>query len=117
MKSKKTNDIKPTKKKSLIKFVSVLCAIIIITILFYSFIYEKEDISPPNGINLAMSFPKDEGAHEQMLEIWTFSGFFKTAGGHSFGYQVSYFNSGIRMVAFTDENNLTGKKYYSSRSI
>ncbi len=116
MKSKNTNDVKSTKKKSFKKWGSVFCAIIIITILFYSFVYEKDDEPPPIGINLAMSFPEDEGAHEQMLEIWTFSGFFKTAGGHSFGYQVSYFNSGIRTVAFTDENNLTGKKYYSSRN-
>ncbi len=116
MKNKKKNDLKSKHRKPLKKIGAVFCVFIIFTILFYFFIYEKPNIPPNGNYDLTLKFPRDEGAHEQMSEVWTFSGFLESTSGHSFGYQVSYFNSGIREVAFTDQNNATGKKYYSSRN-
>ena len=115
MKDKKKIDEKQGSKGSLKKLVAISCVIIICMALFYLVIYDKPDDITTNGFDMGMHFPRDEGSHEQMVEIWTFSGFIRTTRGHSFGYQVSYYNTGIRSVTFIDEDNATGQKYYTTR--
>ncbi len=97
-------------RKSLIKLGAVFSVIIISTILFYLLIYIGD--TPPIVIyDPSMEFPRDEGSHEQMKELWTFSGFLQTSNGDSFGYHVTYSSTGIRLATFIDVNNVTGKQY------
>ena len=109
------DDLKKDVGKSNYKIIALVIVLVLVSIAFYNFLI----VPPPSNDNIIINrdivFPRDGGAHDELMETWTFGGLFENQNGDRFGYQVRYWNTGRRDVVLTDETNSTGSPFYFSR--
>ena len=98
------------------KVIAVLLIILAISA-FSSWWLMRDDSSqngdyPPN-IDRSITFPKDEGRHNESMELWSVNFHLITESEKIYEVYIRYANIGGKEICITDEGNVSGNTFYS----
>ncbi len=103
--SRSGNDAKKDPLKGLIPVLIVLALVGVA--LMASFLYHPVSQQPNNdGQNKQISFPKDEGMHEEISEVWTFHFHYTLEDGSSYYLTSSYYYTVMGSSAVRAERDI-----------
>jgi predicted secreted hydrolase len=112
----------PTRKRRLA--IAVVAAVLILAAVAFVVTMPAGNRGPdiPGGVDRTITFPRDEGRHDDPVEVWAAYLLVKGSGGQAFGLTVQY---GVgedktianRLLSLTDEDGFSGRVFRWNQSL